>query len=168
MYLDSYRNIVGTKYKDHVHRHKLRNNYAEHAHFRSTNPWQMYHVLTNFIDVIKTVLCKVGVTCLNFWNAIENGISWYSTTFYSIQIKGLWDVSFRSLEVFLFFVWQSQSGLEDISCPPTWLPPYKTEEILQSLSGHNSNILKCSNLEFWEHIWNGAHYLLTNIFEDNC
>ena len=43
-------------------------------------------------------------------------------------------------------------GLEYISCTPTWLPPYKPQEILQTLSGHNFGISKSIDSKFWEDI----------------
>ena len=67
--------------------------------------------------------------------------------------------SFRSFEIFLYIVWQN--GLEDISCPPTRLPPCKAKEILQNLSAHTFDMSKCINLKLWEHIQNGALYLFT-------
>ena len=83
----------------------------------------------------KTMLCKIGATGPNVWNVIDDGIVYYSTKFYGIQIRGFWETSFWSLELFISIVWQN--GLEYISCTPTWLPPYKPQEILQSLNDHN-------------------------------
>ena len=50
-----------------------------------------------------------------------------------------------------------------IRCTPTWLPPYKPKEILQSLSSHNFEISKSINLISWgRHLqW---HTLLTDRF----
>ena len=55
--------------------------------------------------------------------------------------------------------------VEGMGCAPTWPPPYKPEEILQSLSGHNFNISKFINLR--RIFIMGTRYLLTNTFEDN-
>ena len=85
------------------------------------------------------MLCKFGAIGQNFWNGIENGIFYHSTNFYVIQIKGFLIYHLRKIGD---FAWQN--GLEDISCLPSWLPPYKFEEILQSLSGHNLIISKLS------------------------
>ena len=34
------------------------------------------------------------------------------------------------------YILKQHGIVEDISCFPTWLPPYKPKKILQSLSGH--------------------------------
>ena len=96
------------------------------------------------------MLCKLGATGPNVWNVIDDGIVYYSTKFYGIQIRGFWDTSFWSLEISIYIVWQN--GLEYISSTPTWLPPYKPYEILQSLSGHNFDISKSIDLKFCEGI----------------
>ena len=60
--------------------------------------------------------------------------------------------TFKRVKEKFYGLRQTENGLEDISCPATWLPPYKPEEISQSLSGHNFNISKCMNLKFCEDI----------------
>ena len=46
----------------------------------------------------KTMLCKLGATGPNIWNVIDDGIVYYSTKFYGIQIRGFWDTSFCGLQ----------------------------------------------------------------------
>ena len=109
------------------------------------------------------MLCKLRDTGPNFQNATENDIFTTLRTFMLFRSKVL-ETSLRTLDVFLYIVWQN--GLEDISCPLTWLPPYfNPEEILQSLSGYNFNISKYVNLQFSENIFKtGALYTFQQIF----
>ena len=92
------------------------------------------------------MLCKFG----SYGSKRDDGIVYYSTKFYVILIRGFWGKSFWSLEIFKYIVWQN--GLEDTSCTPTWLSPYKPKEILQILSGHNFDISKSISSKFWEDI----------------
>ena len=48
------------------------------------------------------MLCILGAIGSDFQTGIANGMFYYPAEFYVIQIKGFWDISFRSLEVFLF------------------------------------------------------------------
>ena len=109
---------------------------------------------TDFLPLIMTsskpMSCKLEATGPNIWNVTDDGIVYYRTKFCGIQIRGFWDTSFWNLEISIYIVWQN--GLEYISCTPTWLPPYKPQEILQSLNGHNIDILKSIDLNFWENI----------------
>ena len=50
------------------------------------------------------MLCKLGATGPNVWNVIDDGILYYSTKFYGIQIRGFWDTSFWSLEIYMILI----------------------------------------------------------------
>ena len=68
------------------------------------------------------MLCKLRATGANF------GRFYCCTKFDVIHIKGFFNISFRSLKIFLCIV--LRNGLEDISCPSTLLPPRLDRRVL--------------------------------------
>ena len=92
----------------------------------------------------KTVSCKLGVKGPSFLNVIDDGIIYCSPKFCVIQIRH------KFLKFGGFHIYCVAQCLEDISCSPTWLPPYKPKEIVQSLSGHYFDISRTVSTQSFE------------------
>ena len=98
------------------------------------------------------MLCKLRATGPNFLDVIY--IKWHFLPLYQILCHS--DQRFLRYKVrkfgefpsYCIAKWPEGHKLSS----NTWLPPYKPEEILRSLNGHNFNISKFINLKFWEDI----------------